>query len=1167
MKATAEQERALSASARQLVVVAAAGSGKTHILVQRYLRALNANPSWRLPSLVAITFTRAAAQEMRERVQNYLEQQFKDAQTAAEKKRWSERLAELPGARIQTIHALCADILRANAAVIGIDPGFSILDEAQAGALLDKAIDAVLAGKVESAADYQALFIEHDERDIRAILQRETDPLLPLADADALFAGWQAEWEAAAARLLGEFFAAQVDMPILIPENDLLGDRCKSLQDEWMRGAIAESVAEQRVALLNITSISLRNAGSASNWGGVEAKQAALSQLKSLVLQAREVLKAVGEPPADMDRQAAEDLQCWQALISRVQKRFRAAKEQQNALDYDDLEILCANLLQDAGAQARYQQEFRLLLVDEFQDTNARQWQIIQSLAMGEDGSSLFLVGDPRQSIYAFRGADVRVFQQVRQRKGAGVEEIPLSTSFRSNGVLLAAINDLFGGLLKRETDAAEQYEVDFGEPLRAHRQQPPSNEPVIELLCVNQSNLPEDISISTREAARQREAQLLGQRIGELIDSHTLIHDKTLDASRELEYGDIAVLFRSFNDIEIYEEAFARLRIPYHTHAGRGFYERQEIWDLLNLLSAIHDPEDELALASVLRSPLANLSDDALYALRRDYDVDAGRPRPLWQAVQRALDGESHALAAQDEQSLHSFAALFAELRALAGRLNVAELLQRALDRSGFFAAMGAGANGAQIRGNLEKLVDIAHELGHIQLSDFRAHIGNLRLREARESLSAQDNQSAGAVNFYTMHSSKGLEFPVIALADLSRGRPSVRRVLYQRDDERAPACLVRNDDAANSFPYAYRRLREKMRRKFAAEDKRLLYVAATRARDRLLLSGTVKESSTGEWRKSNLNWQTILEWLGISDADSVPTDQAIIRHYPWGAARIFLANSAPRAAAMRTTPIDSRAETTVVGKAMPTTGKIPTPALLMDYQPERPQGLRHRSASKPVSGGNETLVSAFDEEESESGWQFDEQTEAADASWQRRQLGLLLHAFLVSHQSLPESGSAMKGALADCAWRLGIADWQSESELISTAARIMETYRHSALYRELQSIPAADIHRELPYIHRAEHSVIHGRIDLLYRQQSCVWAVLDYKSNVVPGAAEDDSILEQHILKFASQLAAYTAALRPSFGNDLQVFAHYLRYGKTVPLPESALQAALRKLDLAAG
>ena len=314
----------------------------------------------------------------------------------------------------------------------------------------------------------------------------------------------------------------------------------------------------------------------------------------------------------------------------------------QNELNYDDLEWICCQLLSEDQVKQRYQQEFLHILVDEFQDVNQRQWKIFASLTEENEKVSLFLVGDPRQSIYSFRGADVSVINDIKKRVKQDFSEHALSISFRSNASLQNALNDFFNLLFKIETkQKLADFEVETPRKITANRANLTGEVPSIEFFLVNQSSLVDVWKRTDRNAVRKWEAFLLSQRLIQIVSDQEVIHEKQTDSYRPAQFSDIAILFRSFSDINQYEEVFSICGLPFSTYAGRGFFDRQEIWDVINLLNFLENPLDELALASVLRSPIGNLSDDALFALRSVRDTPNGVNYPLLKQIYRAIDRE----------------------------------------------------------------------------------------------------------------------------------------------------------------------------------------------------------------------------------------------------------------------------------------------------------------------------------------------------------------------------------------------------------------------------------------------------------------------------------------------------------------------------------------------
>ena len=375
------------------------------------------------------------------------------------------------------------------------------------------------------------------------------------------------------------------------------------------------------------------NVGSAANWGGKDVLAEAKEALKFLRETATIALDEIGDPI--IERKAADLLPLWERLLNRAQAAYRVAKDRERLLDFDDLERLTRNLLyRHPAVGARYRQnEFRHILVDEFQDTNAAQWDIVRGLADPAQPGSLFVVGDAKQSIYQFRGADVSVFEQVRGTIiAAGGGDVALVRSFRSHQRLIDAFNHLFKTILAKDpTSPVADYEIELGEPMTAFREQAPTEHPALELLLIDKGVVEGE---DRAEQCRRWEAYEIARRLRHLVEvERRLVFDRVEKVHRPIGYGDVALLFQSMSNVNVYEDVFKAAGLPFVTVAGRGYYSRQEVWDLLNLLTALHNPADDLRVASALRSPLFNLSDDALLALRLRRDGN-GKRLSLWDAL-----------------------------------------------------------------------------------------------------------------------------------------------------------------------------------------------------------------------------------------------------------------------------------------------------------------------------------------------------------------------------------------------------------------------------------------------------------------------------------------------------------------------------------------------------
>ncbi|MBZ0276782.1 MAG: UvrD-helicase domain-containing protein, partial [Anaerolineae bacterium] len=956
MQPTSQQQTAIHTHDRNLIVVAGAGSGKTRVLVERYLALLDANPSWPLNALVAITFTEKAAGEMRDRVRRALEQRAAESHSLAERQIWNNRLSVMESARISTIHSLCAAILRANAAEAGIDPQFEVLDETDARLLLDDVIEAEFQRLQAENHPAVELFAEYEAYSIHQTLVDQIGADVPPLPHD-LFTTWKEQWEADAGQRIDALLQNPLFQDALnwMPEYGWPSEDDKILE-VWRRvWSLSGLLAQQTETFLRVElfkelvssdTINLVG-GRAAAWGGKEVLTDAKDRLKAIREMAQATLKQIGDPPGDIDQRAAVLLSLWAALIQQVQDAYYEAKQKDALLDFNDLEQYTAALLRDfPHVRARYRDaEFKHILVDEFQDTNDTQWQIVQALADLARPGSLFVVGDPKQSIYAFRGADVSVFDQVKgQILDASGESVALARSFRSHERLVAGFNHLFSRLLVRDSlSPVSAYQVELGEPMEAYRQPAPSNDPSLEVLLINKTG--PDAALNAQDA-RRWEAYELALRLRDRVASQLPVFDREHNAVRPLEYGDVALLFQSTSNVTIYEEVFKALGLPFVTLAGRGYYNRQEVWDLLNLLRALHNPADDLSLAAALRSPLFSLSDDALFALRLLRDT-SGERLALWDALAapESVPGDEAARVAFARQTLDA-------LRDQSGRVTIAELLQDALARTAYLATLTALPDGARRRGNVEKLLDKARTSGQVTLGAFTRYLVNLSEREVREGEALVDTQNA--VTLMTVHASKGLEFPLVVLVDASWERGGFDSPPLVIDPQSGLACRVYDEVEVKPVDtFSYHRARHLLELRETAERKRLLYVAATRAQDYLWVSGQTFQDKNEKWRFDGwLSWLMLA--LGLEDYRFQPGTQVL--EYPWGTANITIPTEPPPDVLEDVQP--AKPERTgwqhpAVLAGEPAAGESVEPALLPPVPLRYRQVVRHLTATQIATLG----------------------------------------------------------------------------------------------------------------------------------------------------------------------------------------------------------------------
>lgn len=1153
MDLTPEQHRAIYTHDKNLIVVAGAGSGKTRVLVERYLALLDAHTDWPLNALVAITFTRKAAQEMRDRVRRALEDRLSRAK-ADEQRIWSDRLASMESARIDTIHGLCATILRANAAEAGLDPDFGVMDEVEAGILLDTVIDDELGRLVDEHDPALALFAEYDRRGIIEALRQSMQTSLPGLPVDFM-TEWQAHWQTWAAGCVermrqSELLTAFVNWrpPYGWPD----GDR---LADVWLACIPdVEALLNPDTDVMTCLDILVRlettirlTGGSPKKWGGQEVFEAVKEYLRALRAVAQMTNRDIGQPPGELDARAAELLPLWCRLIGRVQGAYDAAKQREGALDFDDLERRTRDLLvSSAAVRQRYRlMEFRHVLVDEFQDTNAAQWDIVQALADPQQAGSLFVVGDQKQSIYAFRGADVSVFGGVRQQLtafGGADAEIALARSFRTHQPLVGGFNAIFGHILTRNpASPVYAYEIDLGQPMDAHRQEPPADYPPVEFLLIDAEHA---------EEGRRAEAYAIARRLHDMVADATPVFDRATNHVRPVRYDDMALLFQSMSQITLYEEVFKALELPFVTVAGRGYYSRQEVWDLLNLLKTLYNPADNLALASVLRSPLFGLSDDALLALRLLED-EAGKRALLWDALSRPETVPA------DEVELVAFAReCLYDLAALAGRVTISELLREALNRTGFLATLTGLPDGARRRGNVEKLLAKAESSGKITLGAFEQYLSDLSAREVREGEALVDVE--GAVTLMTVHASKGLEYPVVVLVDAGweRGNRSADALLYDRDY--GLCCKVYSAESEKLEPTVmFQQAQYRQRLREEAERRRLLYVAATRAQDYLLVSGCGKRSRDGVLKLDGwLDW--LADALQLHEHLDLPGEKTL--SYDWGQVRLNLRDSI--------VPDDlAAADEFPAWDRLPLDAPLPAepvqPPLLRPVEVDRTAVARHLSVTQVADLGGSEVEPYYGQRFRRAVLQ-DAPGHVSPVPYPKsfkRLIGEMVHEALRWWQ-WDEEGRNLDQLLEAYAWEQGIVGEDEKRRAVREARALLEHYQRSEVYGWLTGAKA--LYRELPFVYDNGRRIIHGVIDTLFQRADGTWAVLDYKTSALE--RPDLRAAEAHARRFHMQVGVYAAAACEQLNVDaaqVAVYIHYVRFGLTVTVPAEHWQDALRKME----
>jgi ATP-dependent helicase/nuclease subunit A len=538
---------------------------------------------------------------------------------------------------------------------------------------------------------------------------------------------------------------------------------------------------------------------------------------------------------------AIEAGQRFLRVTTEVQRAYQEHKSLHGVVDFDDLLVMARDLLHDRqDVRARLQERYRFLLIDELQDTDPVQMELVELLSGAEmTTGKLFAVGDHKQSIYRFRGADVSLFQKLRSRLAHEGRQ-GLTFNFRSQPSILQFTNALL-------EDALTDYE-----PLRAHQPQ------VNPGACVEFHWSAAESEGVTQD--RLREAEGIARRIAAMVGREKLVVEQTAEGPRlrEVRRGDVVLLFRAMSNVHLYEAALRQFGLDYYLVGGRAFFAQQEIYDLLNLLRALENPQDEVSLAGALRSPFCCLSDEALFVLRTSSAAcglagPAASPQPAPGARRTLWDGlhddrTLERLPGDQRPRVLRARGFLDRWRVLKDRLPIARLIGEVFADSGYDAAMQLEFLGDRKLANLWKLIDLARTFdrsGLFGLAEFIARLGDLVANQPREEQAATQPENADVVRLMSIHQAKGLEFPIVILPDMDAAVGGPQLPVAHWDCQLG--CVVRppSDDPEPTFDdqgWSLWRMREDI--EDWHESLRTLYVACTRAQDYLILSASLPSS-----------------------------------------------------------------------------------------------------------------------------------------------------------------------------------------------------------------------------------------------------------------------------------------------------------------------------------
>lgn len=858
MQFTPSQQKALNIE-QHICVTAGAGSGKTSVLVERYLNILrktDAKPN----EIVAITFTDKAAAEMKKRINARLvDDNCWDAQ------RQREVTEQISAAPISTIHAFCSRILREFPFQAGVPANFGILQGIDQRLLLQKTVQDELkeiATNAEDAArdvltrllrcygsrkqleEFLAKMVE--QRELVERLKREVYGEHSNAEIRSIWEQRMAEalnldvdrWLNCLNAVLG--IANGKDAPTVRAHT-------AQLKAETEKSAALEILRE--IAPLVTTT---KNTIAKQKFLGKGVRTTSIeAEIEFLESASKEVKRR--EPLNDDDDFLIDTTRDVFTLYSRIERAYRHAKLAQGQLDYTDLQLKLLELLKNSEEiRERLRGRYQYFMVDEYQDTNPLQAELVKLLTDNLTHANLFIVGDAKQGIYGFRDADIRVFNQTRKKiEEMQGESISMEENFRSLRDVIGFVNVFFDSLMGDSNESDFEVAYDRLVQGRAAPADVIANTPEAEGKI--------EIILGQKGDEAVNENELIARRVKSLIAEGFQVWDDTQKLIRPIRYGDIAILIRSRSHLPDIERALLEAKVPYLTTGGIGFYQRQEIYDMWNYLHVL-DAGDagDVSLAAVLRAPFFGISDSELY------EISLQKGDNFWEKAEARLQN-----APTGNPRLQTAIDCLKRQRELAKRIPVNQLLLTIVNDTGMIGTLATGRQGPQRWANYQKLLDLARNFERDDdkptLSSFIEFLRILIDEEPREG-QAPVQLGDKAVNIMTIHAAKGLEFPVVILPGLARApqgdrEPFIDEKLGIGFSPRSPA-----KDYAKTEPSIVAEMKNRARAKAEAEKKRLFYVGATRARDRLILAGS---------REANGNRRNMLEWLythlGVPDEGSL--------------------------------------------------------------------------------------------------------------------------------------------------------------------------------------------------------------------------------------------------------------------------------------------------------
>ncbi|QFG01109.1 helicase-exonuclease AddAB subunit AddA [Psychrobacillus glaciei] len=1211
---TPAQWKAIWASGSDVLVSAAAGSGKTAVLIDRLIQKVIAkdNPI-NVDELLVVTFTNASAAEMRHRMGEALEKAIALDPSSAHLRK---QLSLLNKAQISTLHSFCLNIVRQYSYMLTIDPGFRIANETEAALMRDDILAEVLeeAYHVDDPEPMYRLSdsftSDRDDQSIETMIEKlytyarvHPEPkkwLLAIPEAYNL---------SEAASIDGLPFIGPLKLSIVhqLEEAIAVTEEIRKLTNLPNGPALlAETAVKDQLMIQEAISL-MKNESwrdvfhyfQSLSWGKAATikkdscdeilkKQATdkRTKVKKIVNELKEnFFTRTPERLLEEMRLMAPQLKTLVDLAVTYGERYSAAKNDKGLVDFSDLEHYALEILSvreengelgPSEIAKEYQARFKEVLVDEYQDTNRLQETILQFVKSGDEQTgNMFMVGDVKQSIYRFRLAEPMLFlgkyllfNEIPIDSGV---KIDLNANFRSRKEVLHATNYIFQQIMGESVG-----EINYDDAASLKPQAPyDESEATVELALLYEvedgsaEDSEDEVVIAEEELKKsQAEARYIISKIKQMMETGASVYDPWKKTTRPIQYSDIVILMRSMTWSQEVTDQFKEAGIPLYAELSKGYFEAIEVLIMLHTLRTIDNPYQDISLAAVLRSPFVGLTESELALIRLAAPKD-----PFYEALKLYIAGRG-GMSAETEEKLQRFVLQFEDWRNLSRRGSLADLIWRIYLDTNYYEMVGSMPNGKQRQANLRILHDRAVDY---EKTSFRGLFRFLRfidrMRKRGDDLGAARaiSEKENVVRLMTIHSSKGLEFPIVFLGGM--GRPFNQmdfNEAYLFDQSFGLAVKAIDPDKRISFTsLPFLAMKEKKQMELKAEEMRVLYVAMTRAKEHLFLIASIKDLA-----------KTLDKW---EDAQSVLADE-MLPGYMRAKAKGYLDWIGPAIArhadykqiaeVIKANVVESESKWKIVTKCIDelkqraeveVTEKRPLDALFVkDTLPSLPtikarfdtpypfELSTHKRSKQAVSEIKklQLLEAREDQDYFQMGNTAKKMTQIAtrpfflqQAKLTGAEAGTAVHAFM---QNVDLSEIKTVDQVAAFAETLVQKEILTKAEQKAIDLKKMVPFFHSEIAERLKK--AKEIMREFPFTYSlkdedGDSQIIQGVVDCLFLEEDGRWVLLDYKTDRVQHLiANETHLIEEMKKRYNIQLSLYAQAIEAIMKVEIKEKVLYL-------------------------